>query len=256
VSVTKYERFEKILDSLRASQRATVKELADTLKTTEITIRRDLKELDKKGLVKRVYGGALVTDNDPLNFSIERKMTRNIEAKRRIGKKAAELIEDGDLIFLDPGTTCWEIVPYLATKKRLNIIINSSRLATAFRNEQNHNIIYIGGEYRPFRMDIVGDLAGATIEKLRGYKAFAGADGIDIELGLSANDITSASIARKMFQNAREITFLGDSSKFDHPSLCKIADINVLDYIITDKPVSEKWEEAAKKHNITILYAD
>ena len=105
------------------------------------------------------------------------------------------------------------MMQYLSSKNGLTIIINSSRLAHAFRNEQRNTIVYLGGEYRPYRTDIVGPLAEIMIENLRGYKAFTGADGIDIELGLSANDITSARIAQKILNNAAQVIFIGDHSK-------------------------------------------
>ena len=202
------------------------------------------------GQVELVYGGATLSKKS--DFSFRSKALRNVEAKRIIGRLAAERIQDGDQIFVDSGTTCFEMTPYLNRKRDLWVIANSARLALEL-DSPNVNVIMLGGQYRPDRMDTIGPLATAALERLRGYLAVIGADGLSMEFGLTASDIESAHLFGLAVRNARATMLLADHSKFLAPSLCRIVEWDRISQVITDQPPPAQWVEFLGQRNIEIV---
>jgi len=246
-------RQKQILQQLASGGRVYVKDISRALGVTEVTVRRDLTILEKDGLLKRTYGGAVLA-GPSVQVSIRYRQTRNIAAKRIIGRLAAELIEDGDIIYLEAGSTCYEIIPHLANRRDLTIIVNSLYLMHRLHELTGHKIIIVGGQYRPDRMDMVGSTAEATIAQLGGFKAFTGADDITVETGISGADVVTVGFAKLVLKRASQVIFVGDHTKFDKPALYKIADIDALDYIVTDMKPPPHWHRAAEQHNIKLMY--
>jgi len=178
---------------------------------------------------------------------------RNIEAKRVIAQLAANLVQDGDQIFIGSGTTCFGMAAYLRGRKGLSVIVNSVRTALELQSP-GIDVLLLGGQYRPERMDTVGPLASETIERLRGYRAFLGTDGISQDFGLTSIDIESAHLLRLAARNARECILLADSSKFDRPALYKIIDLQMLSAVITEKKPESNWMDFFHRHQINVLY--
>ena len=246
-------RHKQILEQLGSTGRIYVKDISQALGVTEVTIRRDLVLLENKGLLKKTYGGAVLTAPE-VKTSVRYRQKRKLAAKKIIGKLAAELIKDGDIIYLEAGSTCYEIIPYLAQRKNLTIIVNSLYLMRRLGQLAGHKIIIIGGAYRPERMDMVGPGAEIAITQLGGFKAFTGADDITIDAGISGVDVVTVGFAKLVLKKASEVIFVGDHAKFDNPALYKIADIDQLDYIVTDAPLSKAWRRIAKQKNIKLIY--
>jgi DeoR/GlpR family transcriptional regulator of sugar metabolism len=248
-------RQQLILERVRLNGHIKVSNLAEELDVTEITIRRDLSTLQKSGLVKKTYGGAVIVSPPEMNVSVRYRQTHNLAAKRIIGKFAASLIKDNDIIYLEAGSTCYEIIPYLAQRKNVTVIVNSLYLMSRLHELPQHRIIITGGQYRPDRMDMIGPTAEAAITQLGGFKAFTGADDITIDSGISGSDVVTVSFAKLVLQRANEVIFVGDHSKFDNPALYKIANISELDYIVTDKKPGSEWLTACQEKNIKLIYS-
>lgn len=246
-------RHKHIIQQLGAKGRICVTDVSKELGVTEITIRRDLKALSDKGLLKKSYGGAVPAAPE-VAASVRYRQTRRASAKKIIGELASELINDGDVIYLEAGSTCYEIIPYLADKKDLTVIVNSLYLMKRLGGLTGLKIIIIGGQYRPGRMDMVGLGAESAISQLSGFKAFTGADDIAIDAGISGADVVTVGFAKLVLTQASEVIFVGDNTKFDNPALYKIADIDQLDYIVTNTRPAERWLQLAKKKNIKLIY--
>jgi DeoR/GlpR family transcriptional regulator of sugar metabolism len=244
----------QILEQLRSKGRVQVNTLAEELGVTRVTIRRDLAFLQKNGLLKKTYGGAVLAELPEINVSVRFRQTRNLPAKKIIGKLASQQIINGDNIYLEAGSTCYEIIPYLSQYKDLTIIVNSLHLMSRLHELVQHKVIVIGGQYRHDRMDMVGPTAENTIAQLSGFKAFTGADDISINAGISGADVTTVSFTKLVLQQASKVIFVGDHSKFDNPALYKIADIDQLNCIITDRQPQNKWRDITKKMNIPLVY--
>ena len=247
------KRHNYILEQIRSAGRIQVSKLAGQLGVTEVTIRRDLSYLQKTGLLKKTYGGAVLAGPSEID-SVRFRQTRNLSAKKVIGQLAAQLIEDGDIIYLEAGSTCYEIIPHLAQYQYLTIIVNSLYLMSKLHELPGHKVIITGGMYRPERMDMIGPAAEATISQLGGFKAFTGADDISIGAGISGADVATVGFAKLVLQRASKAIFVGDYSKFDNPALYKIADLDRLDYIVTNKPPSALWNKTAQQKNIKLIY--
>jgi DeoR/GlpR family transcriptional regulator of sugar metabolism len=148
------------------------------------------------------------------------------------------------------------MIPHLKDRTNLTIISNSVRLIQCLDCIGHHTIVQLGGALRTDRLDTVGSLAQIGIEQLRGYKAFQGGDGLDIDFGLSAVDHESALIAKIILGNAREVFVLADHTKFDHPSLLyKIVDIEKINCLITDRPLDTAWAQKCRQSDITVAVA-
>ncbi len=246
-------RHKKILDELGSRGRVYVKDVSQVLGVTEVTIRRDLAFLERNGLLKKTYGGAVLSAPE-VKASVRYRQKRKLSAKRIVGRLASELVKDGDIIYLEAGSTCYEIIPHLVNRKDLTIIVNSLYLMRRLGELAGQKVIIVGGQYRPDRMDMVGPGAEAAIGQLSGFKAFTGADDITIDAGISGADVVTVGFAKLVLKRASEVIFVGDHTKFDNPALYKIADIDQLDYIVTDIRPSQAWHQVAKEKNIKLIY--
>jgi len=245
------ERRKLIMSQLLEDKQVTVRELAESLEVSDATVRRDLKALaDEQGL-KLVHGGAtLPRERD---FSYQARLLRASEAKKIIGALASTLIRDGDHVFLDSGTTCSELVPFVKKMHDITILTNSARLALEL-NASGVQLFLIGGEYRPDRMDSIGPMAVNTLNQVRGYTACIGADGLSMDFGPSASDLASAHLHRQVVANAVATILLVDHSKFGNASLFQIVDWSQITTVVTDnEPVSE-WREFFNERNIAVVY--
>lgn len=252
MKTTIQQRRDEILTNVYQSGHISVREIALELNVSEATIRRDLNCLAAEGLLGLTHGGASVIRTS--DYSFLSKSRRNIEAKRTIAELACELISDGEQIFLDSGTTCFELVKFLRSKKSLTVIVNSIRTAQEFY-APGVNVLLLGGQYRSDRMDSIGPIAFEVLERLRGYRAFLGTDGISPDFGMTSVDIDSAHLFNLASRNARECILLADSSKFDQPSLYKITDFNCISTVITEKQPSVEWQEFFENQNIKVIYS-
>lgn len=250
MSASAQQRRQRIMEVVFAHRNATVVDLAAAVDASEATIRRDLKTLSDEGQIDLVYGGAAIRRSS--DFSFRSKHGRNVEAKRTIGRMAADLVRDGDQIFLDSGSTCFESIPFLKRKQGLSIITNSARLAIEL-DSPNIHVILIGGQYRPDRMDCVGPLAANSLDSLRGFVSFIGADGLSPDFGPSAGDVESAHFNRIAVQCSREAILLVDQAKFDSPSLYKIVNWDRISRVITNAQPKDSWLHFFDLQGISVI---
>jgi DeoR/GlpR family transcriptional regulator of sugar metabolism len=244
-------RRDSILAELYEKKEVTASSLSDLLGASEATVRRDLRALADEGSLELNYGGARLPSR--VDFSYRSKAVRNVEAKRIIGQMAGELVAEGDQVFVDSGTTCFQLTPVLKRRRSLSVIVNSARLALEL-DMPHLDVILLGGHYRPDRMDTVGPLARAALDQLRGYKAFIGADGLSTDIGLLASDVESAFLFRQAVANARETTLLADHTKFLTPALCKIVGWEPIGRVVTDRRPSQEWMHFFQERNIEVIY--
>lgn len=251
VYTTSKQRRERILAEVVNRRHVAAKDLAGELEVSEATIRRDLRVLADEGRIELVYGGATLRRSG--DFSFRSKSQRNTAAKRIIGELASKLVPDHSQLFVDSGTTCIEMAPFLKRRRDLSVIVNSARLALELE-APGISVILLGGQYRPDRMDTIGPLAMATLEQLRGYTCFIGADGLSIDFGLSAADIDSASLYRLAVRQARETVLLVDSSKFFTTSLFKIVDWDAISRVVTDTRPQDDWMQFLDSRGIQVIH--
>jgi DeoR/GlpR family transcriptional regulator of sugar metabolism len=248
---TTQRRTEHIISQIYSSGRVSVRDLAEELSVSPATIRRDLRGLADGRKIRLVHGGA--TLGRLHDDSFRTKAVRNVEAKQTIGHLAAELVTDNDQVFIDSGTTAFQLALCLRGRRGLSIIANSARLALEL-DAPGLNVILIGGKYRPGRMDTVGPMAAGSLEQLRGYVAFVGADGLSREFGLAADDIDSAHLNGLAIRHARRAVLLVDHSKFTAPSLFKIARFEAICQVVTDRRPEADWMDYFASLGVDVTY--
>ncbi len=253
MSLVSRQRRQHILSLVLERGHVTVRDLGEEMSVSEATIRRDLRGLADSGEVELVYGGATLPRAS--DFSFRSKSQRNVESKRVIGKLAATLVADGETLFLDSGTTAFAMAPHLKRRRGLSVIVNSARLAAELGTGSGDlSLILLGGRFRADTMDTIGPLALATLEQLRGFRLFLGADGLSAEFGVTAADMESAHLYRLAIRHARETILLADHSKFLAPSLVRICEFQALSRIVTDRSPSPEWLEFLNEQGIEILH--
>lgn len=245
------ERFKYILDKVKIKGTVKLKDLVSELDVSESTIRRDLDELEEKELLKRVHGGAVGTkSNFAADNTITERITQYSSEKKRIAKYCSELIEDGDFIYIDSGTTTYELIPYLKDKNVIvvtNGVYNVERLL-----EYNVKTYILGGGIKEITRTVVGEQALKQIEDFRFNKAFIGANGVTFNAAITTPDISEAVLKREAILRAEESFVLVDSSKFGKVSFSKICDLEDVS-IVTDADKDEMDEDILDATNVILI---
>lgn len=231
-----------ILQELDQSGIVSVKNLKELLHVTDMTIRRDLIDLEKQGLLTRVHGGAHKKVRDGLNeVSHSEKTMLNIEEKKTIAQKCAGLIVNGDTVFIGSGTTTDFIGDYLDGKD-ISIVTNSLPIFEKLKDNPNFDLILIGGRYRVKTQTFVGQFANNLLREIKVSKAFIGVNGIDGYNVTTANEEEGNGNAI-ILNNAIEKYIVADNSKFDSYSFYTFYRLDNIDAVITDENLSPKVRE-------------
>ncbi|MDH3582608.1 MAG: DeoR/GlpR family DNA-binding transcription regulator [Phycisphaerae bacterium] len=240
----------QIMTYLLERKQVTVRDLVDEMGVSEATARRDLRAMAEEGQVRLLHGGAALPDRADSSFAA--RTLCQVEAKQQIGALAASLVTDGDQVFIDSGSTCFQMAGPLRRLREVTILLNSTRLAPEVAVGR-HRLILLGGQYRPARMDTAGPITLRTLEEFRGYRAFIGADGLSMDFGPSAVDIESAHLYRQVVENARDAVLLVDHTKFQAPSGHRIAEWARFRYLVTDRDPNPEWVSFLQDCEIEIL---
>ncbi len=247
------ERRKKILEELNKLGKVKVSELSKLFSVSDVTIRNDLAQLEKKNLLIRARGGAMKFQRAGIDFEIDIKAQKNQAQKKAIGKAAANLITDGDTIILDSGTTTLEIAKNLGKFSNLTVITNSLNIAGQLVEFPDIKVIMLGGVLRRKSLSLVGINA---IESLKNYycdKVFMGVDGIDTQYGISTPNVDEAYLNNIMINNSREIIVVTDSSKFKNRSFTYISPIQKITTIVTDENIPQDEKDKIENLGIKLI---
>ncbi len=250
------ERRKKIYEYLHNSGSATVIELKALFDVGEETIRRDLKKMEEEGLLQRTYGGAFLDEGKHLVLPDKVRETVHIKGKTLIGTLCVDLIHNGDTIFLDGSTTCQYIAKAIVHKKNLIVITNAIKIASTLSEAQNIKVIFIGGTMRHNTLTFVGHTSKKLIREYFADKAFICCDGIHQNNGITDANEQEAEIRTSMLAQAEQRVLVADRTKFDKMSFKKIGEISDLDYLVTDKQLSDAWTEKLAKSNVKVICAE
>lgn len=215
-------------------------ELIDMFKMSPATIRNDLRELETAELIKRTHGGAIPADSVRVGFELDatRKIVKNQSLKEIIAKKAASLIEDGDIVILDTGTTTLEMAAWLHDKKNLTVIVNDLQLALALEKYEHIHVVVVGGSLRKGFHCTVGPLAINLLKELNVDKVFLGTNCFTVSKGCTTPDINQAEVKKMMMHIANQTILLCDSTKIGKNSFIQFARAEDIDLLITDSLIA------------------
>ena len=212
--MTKDERQSLILDLLMQQDSLLVTDLSEQLNVSSVTIRKDLTELEKKKKLYRNHGKAILIDPYSENKNVSEKERLYVEEKRLIGAAAAQLVTPRDSILIASGTTVHALARNIHTTDKLTVITASLEVARILANDNNVDIIELGGILRHSSLSVVGKYAESALSDFSCSKLFIGVDGIDLDFGITTTNMMEASLNRVMIQTAQKTIVLADSSKF------------------------------------------
>lgn len=239
------ERYSKIIEMVSQSGVVAVETLARKLDVSSMTIRRDLTKLKQDGIVERCHGGAIVKKE----VSYFEKKELHKEDKIKIARKAIDLVEDGDTVFLDAGTTTFEIAKFLNTKKEITAITNDLEIAY-YLNQTNVETMICGGLIQKETGSTIGVFVDMMMQNIHANIAFLGAQSIDADFNVLTPTIEKAVLKKMICDNSNCCYLVADSSKFNHQALMKINHLTDYDGIITNKEFDSA--EQAKIHRLGI----
>ena len=243
------ERRQKILEITENRGYVSLQELVTEVDASESTIRRDLEQLDGSGQIRRTRGGASYIGESLTGF--EDRSTQNMEAKRRIAKMAADLIEPGEGVILDGGTTTLEVARNLVNKS-LMVVTNSLPIANLLANYSNIELILIGGYVYPKTGVSLGPVAVDALRSINVRRLVMSVGGIT-EKGLFNSNTLLVETEKQMMDSADEVIVVADHGKFGHSALAHLCPLDRMDQLIVDRDVSENWKNLVKEQGVAVI---
>ncbi|WJG09605.1 transcriptional repressor AgaR [Aliiglaciecola sp. LCG003] len=251
-------RREQIARMLKENGSVQVVKLVDQFKVSGVTIRKDLSFLEEQGIATRSYGGAMLNDNGVFETetTFDRKQALHAEEKSSIGKIAAELVNDGDSIILDSGSTTLKLASHLGGKENVTVVTNSLNIVNELKHNEQIDVMLLGGTLRRKSQSFFGSSALATLKDLHVDKLFLGVDGFHMDKGISTHFEAESLLNQLMCKVASEIIVVTDSSKFGHVCLHKILEPMGVSQIVTDSNIPKDYLDGLRRIGIKITLVD
>jgi DeoR family transcriptional regulator, fructose operon transcriptional repressor len=247
------ERKLKIIEFVKKNNVASVSQLSEVFNVHEATIRRDLSEIEKEGHLRRTHGGVVLTEGIHSEPSFTVRVTERVEEKQRIGEKAAEMVNDGEYIILDSGTTTLQIAKNLLDRKNLTVVTNDINIAAELKDSKGIKVIVTGGILYPESFMLNGMFTNEVLKTLHVHKAFVGTPAIHPQFGLTHFDEILVPAKIEMIEAAKEVIVVTDHTKIGGISLHKVAPINKIHKLVTGKEASGLQIERFKEMGINVI---
>jgi DeoR family deoxyribose operon repressor len=237
----------------------TVRQIAEILTVSEMTVRRDLSEMESDRVVQRIHGGARLFDSASLigdNYIVGEETHRNAQQKSMVGLKAASMVNANETIFLDSGSTTPYIAKYIDRELPITVLCYTFLNALEFYNRKNTNLILSGGFYDRDSTVFHSSEASRFLKGIRVDKAFLSAGGVDERLGLTTYFYFEADMKRNMIQSAKSVILVVDSTKFGRSSISHFADLDQVNIVITDPGIGNDDAAMLRNRGIELIIAD
>lgn len=249
------ERQKQILSLLTRQGRLSVTEIVEQFSISEATARRDLESLASQGKALRVHGGVIAVEQAPPELPILQRESEQADEKSLIGKAAAELIADGETVFLGSGTTVLEAAKNLRERKKLTVITNSLPVLNALAGIKEITVVSLGGQLRESELSFIGHITEQALAELRVDKVIMGARGLSLEHGLTNDYLQETLTDRAILKIGHEVILVADHSKVNRVSTALLAPLSSMNTFVTDSKADKKFIQALKKQNIKIVIA-
>ena len=253
--MTKEERHEMIMEALIKHGSVLVSDLVTMLDVSAVTVRKDLTELEKSDKLYRSHGKAVLINPYINNRSVNEKEKLAADEKHAIGREAARLITRDDSIAIASGTTVHALARNIQPVHKLTVVSASLVASNILSQHENIDIIQLGGLMRHSILSVVGEYAARFLAQCSFSKLYLGVDGIDVDYGITTTEIREAALNRIMIGASQKTIVMADSSKFGRRGFAKIADIDVVDIVITDAGVSPMVVKKLEDLGIELIIA-
>jgi DeoR family fructose operon transcriptional repressor len=248
------ERRARLLEVIRKQGFASLFDLKSQLDVSESTIRRDIDELETSGSAKRTHGGVFYTGGSPKLPHFDERQPAQWDKKRQIARRAAELIENGDTLLLDGGTTAYEVARLLVGRP-LQIVTNSLPVANLFASGANTDLVLLGGYVYPRTGVSLGPYANDMLARLNVRKTVLSVAAIN-ERGFYNSNLLLVETERAMMQAAEDVIVVADSTKFGHQSLAHLCPLDAVQYLVVDDEISPQWRERMSSAGVELVIAN
>lgn len=247
------ERRHEIEDLARRNGRVEVSSLADRFDVTPETIRRDLTELEQRGNLRRVHGGAIAAGRLRSEPEVSERAEVMAAEKERIAQAALEHVPQDGVILLDAGTTTGALAPLLPTDRKLTVVTNALPIAMTLSTRRNIELLFVGGRVRGVTLACVGDWATRTLEELRVDVTFSATNGVSVGAGLTTPDVAEAATKRAMIRAGRRVVLLVDHTKVGQEHFTRFGELDEVDLLITDRGISEQRATELERAGLEVV---
>jgi DeoR family transcriptional regulator of aga operon len=249
------DRHDLILSLLRDKDHVSVSELSSQAGVSEVTIRKDLRALEGRGLLRRTHGGAHLRNPYVSSPPLQERAGVHADEKRRIGAAAAALVDERDSIIIGSGTTMTHLVRHLPISPLLTIVTGSLNVALEVARLGPADVLVLGGMLRPSSASVVGPHAEAMLRDTACDKLFLGVDGFDLDFGLTTSNALQATLSEAMIAAAEQVIVLADASKFGHRGFRRICSADVVDCVVTDDAIEDEMVARLQERGIRVEVA-
>lgn len=246
------ERQNKILSLLKVKNKLLVNDLCEEFNVSPATIRNDLNQLEKSGLLKRTHGGAMLCMKIMTEPTLSQKNNSNSEQKQRIAEYAARFVENGDTIAIDTGTTTYSFAQLLSNKHNLTVITTDIHIATLLEDFMGVSVVLAGGKLRKGFSCTTGAITNSLLASFNVDKLFLATNAVSYAGSLCTPDIEQAQVKKSLIKMGKEVFLLCDSSKFDRQSFVEFGTLDEVDNIITDSNLPPEILSRIQSKNINI----
>lgn len=247
------ERRSRLQEMVRRRRFASLPELVEELDVSESTVRRDLEWLEEQGIAKRIHGGALYAGDSPGFSHFDQRQSSAWAEKKAIATRAVGLIEDGDTVLLDGGSTTYEVARLLVGRP-VHVVTNSLPVANLFASDTCSDLVMIGGDVCPRSGVVRGPFADKMIASLRVRKTVFSVAGITEE-GFFNNNVLLVETERTMMRAADEVIVVADSTKLGRRSLTHLCELKDVRHLVTDDGLDAEWQETVRSAGVDLLIA-
>ncbi len=249
------ERQRQILSLLAQQGRLSVAEVVSRFAISEATARRDLGSLASQGKAQRVHGGVIAIREAPPELPILERTVEQAEEKARIGRAAAELIEDKETVFLGSGTTVLQVARNLRNRCNLTVITNSLAVLNLLAGNKNISMISLGGVLRDSELSFIGHITEQALAQIHADKVILGTRGIDLEQGLT-NDYPQETLTdRAILKIGQKVVVVADYTKVNRVSIMLLAPLKSIHTLVTDAKADKKFLQMVEKQGIQVVVA-
>jgi DeoR/GlpR family transcriptional regulator of sugar metabolism len=248
------ERRRRLLEKIRRRRFASMSELIDLLKVSESTVRRDLDYLESQGETRRIHGGVLYAGDSPGLDHFDDQGSGQSDLKKAIARAAVDLIDDGDSLLLDGGSTTYEVARLLVGR-RLHVVTTSLPVANLFAADSASDLVFVGGNICSRSGVAQGPLADTMIGSLRVRKTMFSVAGVD-EDGFFNNNLLLVETERAMMRSADEVIVVADSTKLGHKSLTHLCGLDEVQHMVIDNGIDDLWRERLTRAGVDLRVAE